>query len=352
MKKHVLIAGGAFAIGVCSAPAIAQGNTCSDVLRNGVLRTTQIQDNRYYQQIRASRNIRTRSSTREFKSAAEVGIPIEGVPMQAKGKGDYRGSDGRTSDLSRFDVITDDHEVSTFLSSGDPDILREWGKCMDTGPGGLFLRFKVNSPREALLNMTWKPGRVGSPTGYEDAYLTADYDFPEGVVVVGGKECLLASHPLKGECLVTLQFDSSARPLSVAMNTNRHVGAEAYLPQRLRHAVDFTPYAFTAADRIKRNISPRGSNTTSVSHTVQLSEELTMAGWRFDPQSVRFTVEKTYGGPHHRCLSALITDKLYYQITYQYVARRSNEDSADRNTSLVCVGRPIARLIRDRWVSE
>ncbi|AQR73534.1 hypothetical protein [Sphingomonas sp. LM7] len=354
MKWIIAIASAGIAAAVWAMPAAAQSgsDTCSDILRNGTLQTTQIQDNRYFQQIRASREQRTRRRTEDVETSADVGIPIEGVPFNASGTGNYRTTNASTSDTSRFDWISEDREFSALLSSGDPTIVSAWSRCMDNGPGGLTARFVVHSAKEALLLISWRPGRVGNPTtGFPDAHLRDNIVLPAGVTVMSGQHCLLASNRItEGTCEVNLQLDSATRTLAVSLNTDRGVGAHAYLPQRLRHAVSSRPHIFSASDNAYRSLF-REQHTVTVTHTAQLSEALTNEGWRFDPESIGFDVRKTSGGPHHRCHSPLVTDKQAYQITYQYRARTSFEDRDDRNTRLKCLGTPTARLVRDRWIA-
>ena len=339
---------------LCNTPALAseRSDQCRDILVDGTLKLSSFKSNQNYQLIEQSRLKTITTENTGQSNSYGAGATVYGVPLSGEYETTKSDNRSRVTDQSNFRYISSNNEVDTLLSTGDPVIVGAWTKCMTERAGGLAMRFETKNGRDAILFISWIPGRAGTMQGYRDAKLFRDYHFPPEIEVRSGQDCLLARRSIVGECQVAIRLPDSLSDLEVSFNTNRGVSANAYLPPRLVYdANNRIPYRFGKSDLIKRTFK-RERNPIKVRWTAQLPKTFLDQGWRFDANSAQFVVEKTYGGPHHTCKYR--PEKLVsgdsFQITYEYVARTSWEDKDDRNTSLKCEGRPTANLIRHRWL--
>ncbi|MEJ6789274.1 hypothetical protein BrevBR_06955 [Brevundimonas sp. BR2-1] len=359
MKQFEAVLVGLLFLAVFCVAGPSSASECSDVLRDGTLRTTTYNRSEYYKLFVFREFSRmTWEQAQDQSSASGAGNYAQLI----FGRGDY----SRSEFESRQSAVrhTLEGQVSTgsetdFATiSGDPGILSAWSACTASQVGHFAVTARRDSATSATISIVWRNGA----TNVTEAKLT------EVVLVTGGEilgrpRCTRRGFKFETNvsCPIQIRLADARSDATITISSDQG-GADAYIPPRLRIAETHKNYplfpachdtptaivgdveVWTAA---LNQICPariftfaRPGTRAVAAYPLMVSPEDAALGWRFDPATTRAIALFTIGkAQYSHCVS-------FEQITPLSFTYGFEVNAASGYPTAVCSILPSAHLIK------
>lgn len=326
-----------------NAFAQAPNDRCADVLRDGTFQWSQVKDNSYFQQIVWSRFLRSTFESSKTDRGGGFGIPVGEIVLGGNYSEAQYNAKKQQIQSEYFNQVTSSREIDVALSSGDPEIVGAWSRCMSERSGGLSIRFDPVSATDVFLILEY---RIQGSQSYDT--LDQAIALPAGVQVVDGAQCLQRRRRINAgnPCTATLRFASALTTAAVVVN-GRSSGDRAWLPARITLAREVKPYAFQPAQRLEEYANKR---TATPRATVTLTPQEISQGWAFDTATAQLNLYVvSVNNSRNRCFDE-VNSATPYSYTYGYTIYAGNRRRRDGH--IHCAANPVIMMKRDVWVAE
>lgn len=343
--KQAIIAALFVAISGTASNAAAQ-DQCSDVLRDGTVRTDRLTDNSYFRQINYSRLLSSSYDSAKRETGIGATVPVGDLLIGANFNQNDFTERRRQIDSTYFSQVNQTREIDVALTSGDPEILRAWSSCMNE-KGGLAARFETITPTEVYLILEFR-----AQVGRAEERLTQDVALPAGVTVRAGesRDCITTGRVLKHRepCAVILSIADPWQTVSVIAHGEAG-SATRWLPARIELFQETQPYVFNPPQRADFYNHQVGEIERS--EVITLTPDQVRDRWMFDPSSASSTIHVTRINVTKNWCRNPIAEASYYTFKVGYRAYAPDrKHSADGD--IQCHVTPTINLWRETWVAQ